>query len=308
MTVVRKLRIRKADLPFWILGVLIILSTGGFATYYYYDRYVHPSESLMDRQARQFEQMVAKNPQNPDLRVATATYYFESGLVDQAAQQSQEALTLNPDHQGALLLLGKISQKKDDKDRALSYYDRIVELNKNNPMAKSDKRLEAVYYQRGMVYSEQGKPAEAVESLKRALQIDAADSDAHYALGIAYQKQNDHSNAVKAFGQAVRFVPDFTDAYQGMVDSYQALGKAPEVNYSRAMVLYTQGRYADASQQLESVVSKAPEFMPAYLGLGLAYEKLGKSEQASAALDKFLKSNPNDVAAKQALGRLGKGN
>lgn len=308
MLIFGKLPLKKADLPFWALGILILLSAGGFGAYYYYDRYVHPDERILDRQARHFEQLVEKNPQNADLRVATASYYFDGGLTDPAYQQVQQALTINPDHQGALLLLGKILQRRGNKDQALSAYARVVEQSQKNPMAKIDRRLEAVYYQIGTIYSEQGKYGEAAESLKRALQIDATDSDAYYALGIAYQKQNDHAGALNAFGQAVRFVPDFTDAYQGMVASYLALGKAPEMNYARAMVLLTQDKPSDAAQLLESVVSQAPDFANAHLGLGLAYEKLGKRDEATAALKKYLQSYPNDVAANQALGRLSKGN
>ncbi|MCL5952216.1 MAG: tetratricopeptide repeat protein [Chloroflexi bacterium] len=308
MRVAVKLRFQKDDLPFWLLGALILLSAVGFGVYYYYDRYVHPDETILDRQARQFESMVEKNPQNADLRVATAGYYFDGGLIDQALAQCQEALKINPDHQGALLLLGMILQKKGDKDAALSYYMRIVDLNKDNPMAKIDKQLEAVYYQLGTIYNEQSRYADAVDSLQNALQIDSTDSDAYLELGLAYQRQNDHAAALRAFEQAVRFVPDFAEAYQGMVSSYQATGKTPEMNYARAMVLLTQNQPADAAKQLESVVAQNPEFIPAYLGLGLAYEKLGRREQASIALQRYLKANPNDVAANQALGRLNKGN
>lgn len=308
MRVAVKLRFQKDDLPFWLLGALILLSAVGFGVYYYYDRYVHPDETILDRQARQFESMVEKNPQNADLRVATAGYYFDGGLIDQALAQCQEALKINPDHQGALLLLGMILQKKGDKDAALTYYMRIVDLNKDNPMAKIDKQLEAVYYQLGTIYNEQSRYADAVDSLQKALQIDSTDSDAYLELGLAYQRQNDHAAALRAFEQAVRFVPDFAEAYQGMVSSYQATGKTPEMNYARAMVLLTQNQPADAAKQLESVVAQNPEFIPAYLGLGLAYEKLGRREQASIALQRYLKANPNDVAANQALGRLNKGN
>ena len=74
------------------------------------------------------------------------------------------------------------------------------------------------------------------------------------------------------------------------------------------MVTLLQGKYGDAAAQLEAVVGQAPDLAQANFGLGLAYEKLGRRDEAIAALNKFLKVYPNDIAARQALGRLGKEN
>lgn len=307
MAISRKVFIRREDLPLWALGALVLLSAIGFGAYYYYDRYVHPNEKVLDRQARHLEEMVQKNPQNADLRVAAANYYLDGGLVDLAIQQGEEALKINADHQGALVLLGRAYQKKGDAETAIAYFTRVVALNKDNPMAKIDTRFEMVNYQLGVLYSQQGKYPEAVQALQRALSIDRTDADARYALGIVYQKQGDHASAIREFQEALRFVPDFTDAYQALVTSYSALGKTQEAAYARAMVVLTQGKYYDAAGQLEAVIAQAPDLTPAYLGLGLAYEKLGKRDQALAAAQRFLKAQPSDIAAQQLLGRLREG-
>ncbi|MBI5301758.1 MAG: tetratricopeptide repeat protein [Chloroflexi bacterium] len=298
----------RENLILWALTLLVLLAAGGFTTFYYLDRYTHSNERVLDRQARHLEEMVVKNPQNPDLRISVATYYLDSSMVDQAIQQGEEALKIDPKHQGAMMLLGKAYKQKKNYSAAVTQLTRVVELNRDNPLAKMSKPLEAVYYQLGVLYLEQGNYPPAVEALQAALAIDYTDADALHLLGLVYQKQTDHENAIRAFQEALRFDPGFVEPYQGLATSYAAVGKTQQAAYARAMVILWQGKYYDASKQLEGVLAQSPEIVQANYGLALAYEKLGRRDEAIAALNKFLKTYPNDIAAQQALGRISKGN
>jgi tetratricopeptide (TPR) repeat protein len=306
MAVARKSVVRQLDWPLWLFGAAVVLSLVGFGVYYYNDRYVHANESVMDRQARQLEDLVRQDPQNADLRVSMAAYYLDAGLVDLTIQQAGDALKIQADNQGALILLGNAYQKKGDLDTAVKHYTLVLQLNKDNPMASVDTRLEGVYYQLGEIYRQQNKPAQAIDALKSALSIDHTDADALYALGMVYQEQKDYANAVKQFEQALRFDPTFGEAYQGLATGYAALGNSQEAAYAQGMVTFTEGRYGEAATQLEAVVKQSPDLTQAYFGLGLVYEKLGKFDQSLAALSKFVKANPNDFAGQDALGRVSK--
>jgi tetratricopeptide (TPR) repeat protein len=304
----KKSFLSKADLPLLGLALLVLLSAAGFIAFYYADRYLHPDQKVLERQSKHLEGMVQKNPQNPDLRVATANYYLDSGKVDLAIEQAEEALTIDPKHQGAMILLGKAYPTKGKSDLAIHYLTQVVELNRDNPMAKADKRINAVYYHLGVLYHTQGKYSEAAEALKAALNIDYADADSRYMLGTVYQKQNNHPAAINEFHQALRFDPMYSEPYRGLAVSYAAVGDQPKAAYARAMILLTQGKYSDAATQLEGVLQQSPDLAQVNFGLGIAYEKLGKRDQAIVALNSFLKIYPNDIAARQALGRLGQGN
>jgi len=298
---------KPSDRVLWILAGLLAVSVVSFGAFYYYDRYVHPDETIMDRQAQHLEKMVQQNPQNPDLRVGVAEYYLQQGMINEAIEQGAEALKIEPEHQAALILLGRAYARKGEAETAIGHFNHVIELNKDNPMADADVRLEAVYYQLGNLYNAQGQHADALEALKHALVIDGTDADALYALGTTYQVLGEHDNAIDAFEEALRFGPDFPEAYQGLETNYAALGKTQEAAYAQAMFLFTKQRYNDAATQLEAIVAESPDLMQAYLGLGLVYEKLGRSEEAKVALKRFLEANPNDIAAMQALGRLSQG-
>ncbi len=295
------------DWLLWALGAAVLLSLVGFGVYYYYDRYVHPDQSVMDRQAEHVEELVKKNPQNADLRVTVAGFYLDNNLADQAVAQCQEALKIQPDHQGALIMLGNAYKAKGDFANALKNYNRVLELNKDNPMAKIDTRLEEIYYNLGAIYDEQGKPNDAISALKQALAIDKTDSDAHFSLGRIYQKRNDQANAVQEFEQALRYDPTYIEPYRALTTSYAAIGKKPEAQYAQAMVVILEGKYQDGANQLEALIKQYPDLSRAYFGLGVAYEKLNRLDQAQQALQKFVAAYPNDLAGQDALARVTKG-
>jgi tetratricopeptide (TPR) repeat protein len=298
---------RSTDWSLWILGFVVLLSAGSFTVFYLYDRYVHPDLTVLEYQMQTVQDLVRQNPQNSELRVAAARQFLDAGMIEPAIQQAQQALVVDPNHQGALIVLASAHKKQGDLDSAIMELNRVATLNRDNPLARIDPRIEAVYYELGMLYSEQGKYLDAATTFKEALAIDATDADAHYALGIVYQKQSDHANAVLEFLQAVRFIPDFREAYQGLADSSSALGQTAQLAYAQAMVSLYGGQPDAAAAALEQVIAQAPDLQTAYLGLGLAYEKTGKPERGIPALQMYLTSHPDDIAANQALGRLTKG-
>ncbi len=297
---------RHFDWPIWILSAVVILSLVGFGVYYYYDRYVHPDQTVLERQAQQIEEMIKKNPQNAEMRVQAANFYLQSGLLDSAIEQANEGLKIHPDYPGALLVLARANNQKGDLTSAIQYYNRAIELTKDAPLAGLDETLEAVYYEVGKIYYEQKNYPQATDALQKALKIDETDADALYTLGMVYQMQQNHANAVKEFQEALRFDPSYPQPYQGLVVSYNALGKTQEAAWAQAMVALTQGQASEAAAQLEQVTQRAPDMTQAYYGLGLAYEKMGRFNEALAALQKFVKSNPTDIAGQDALGRVNK--
>jgi tetratricopeptide (TPR) repeat protein len=306
MAVARKSLVRRIDWPIWLLGLAVIISLVAFGLYYYNDRYVHPDQTVLERQAQQLEEMVKKNPQNADLRVNVAAYYLQAGLVDQAIQQSNEGLKIQPDNQGAFLVLGEAYNQKGDLDNAIKNYTRFLDLNKGNSLAGIDTRIEGAYYDLGRIYDRQGKLKEANDSLHKAIAIDNTDADALYALGVVYQEQKDNANAVKEFEEALRFDPTYGPPYQGLVVSYTALDRPTDAAYAQAMVTFTEGKYGDAATQLEAVLKQSPGLTKAYFGLGLAYEKLGRLDQSASALEKYAEAYPNDIGGQDALARVAK--
>ena len=131
MTVSKRSVGRETDWLLWVLGAAVVLSFAGFGAYYYFDRYIHADQTVLDRQAQQVEDMVRQNPQNPDLRVGAADFYLQRGMTDLAIQQANEALKIKADYPGALMILGRAYKQQGNQDLALKNYNRFITLQKD---------------------------------------------------------------------------------------------------------------------------------------------------------------------------------
>ncbi len=289
----------------WIVAGLLVVITIGFGVFYYRDRYVHANQPLVEREIAQLENAVRQDPQNADFRVAVAQRYLDEGYLDQALKQAQQALKIDDQLESAYVILGQIYVKKGNLQDAESNFRKVVELNQGNQFAYLNRQLQFAHYQLGQIAMERNDYATAVDEYRASLQIRGSDADARLALALVLQKQGQHDEAIKELNEATRFVPDFAEAYEALTTSYMVKGLQVETRYAQAMVVFSKGDYQRAARELSEVVKSKPELPGAHLGLGLSYEQLGKRDEAIAAFKQVLALRSGDVAAIQALGRLG---
>lgn len=288
-----------------IVVVLLVLVAGGFGGYYYWDRYLHVGDkSPLELDIEHMEQAIRDDPQNPDTRVALAQFYLAKGMMSEALDQANQVLKAFPDNEGALLTAGIANVRMGYYKEATDPLEKFVAVRKDAPMANADTALEAAYYFLGESYLELERPMDAIPNLEGALGITPTDADALYQLGQAYQSTGEPEKALEQYHKAVRLVPDFVDAYTGMIESYSSLNQPEYVAFARGMQAFSMKDFNTAQIHLERVAETLPDFAPAFLGLGLTYEKLGMYDQALTALGKSIELNPNDFAAQQSYARV----
>jgi tetratricopeptide (TPR) repeat protein len=286
-----------------LLALVAVLLLGG--GYYLLDRYRHPQErSPVEVGIAHLEEVVRDEPDNVDARVALADAYLGGGQYKQALGQTEQVLALYPDAAGALLIAGIAHARMDRPQDAVEPLEYFVSLRKDSPMARMDTALEAAYYFLGESYVKLGHAAGAAGALEAALEISPTDADAHYMAGEARRSLGQMEQALAHYRQATRFVPNFAEAYEGMVEAYTALGRSDHTVYALGMSAYSRNDFRTAQAYLEQASEKLPEFAPAFTGLGLTYEKLGRLNEAASTLQQALELEPHDFAAQQALGRV----
>ena len=289
----------------WVVLIALAASLLVFVGYYVWDRYMHlGDQSPVELNIKHMEEAIKQEPQNPEARLALAESYLRTGRYAEALGQTEQVIDLYPDADGALLIAGIAHVRLQQPERALEPLERFVALRKDRPMAHTDSALEAAYYFLGESYVNLGRPAEAIPVLEAALSINRTDADALYQIGLAYHAAGQPEIAVERYHQAVRLVPDFAEAYHGMIEGYSALDQSEYVAYARGMEAFSLGDYKTAKTHLEYATEALPDFAPAFLGMGLAYEKMGQYEAALAAIKRALELDPGDFAAQQALGRI----
>lgn len=136
-----------------------------------------------------------------------------------------------------------------------------------------------------------GRYAEAADAYRGILSRDVSNADVWYNLGYA----------LKALG---RF-EDALSAYDGALRA--GVGDPQEVHLNRA-VIYSDHLRRDelAKGELLAALAIRPDYIPAWLNLGLLHEECGDREKAVACYERVLlaEGGPEDARRPEALARL----
>ena len=145
---------------------------------------------------------------NPELAALLSTveaYHLQQGFdkmrdkrFGPAKSEFDFILRYFPNHPRAILAMTELCQAwKDSKCDLDSYFSKAISVNPNSP---------GVYLTKGMYEQKNKKLKEAVESYKRALEIDPNSANVHYNLGLAYVELrqyalgNEHAQRAYALG------------------------------------------------------------------------------------------------------------
>ena len=150
-----------------------------------------------------------------------------------------------------------------------------------------DVRDNAVQHaEEGLIHLDQGRPWEAAEEFKAALQLNpySALSGALYNnLGLAYREAGQTTLALVAFQHAIRIQPNYELYYKNLIETYAATGSL-----------------SSFQQALAGILKANPENPEALFMLGLAFEQQGDKEAARKAFSRFLQLEPHATLARAA--------
>ncbi|MFN8389160.1 MAG: tetratricopeptide repeat protein [Bdellovibrionota bacterium] len=144
--------------------------------------------------------------------------------------------------------------------------------------------LAEAHFQLGISLIDQGKPADAVTSLKKAIEL-KRDPLFYIALGNASVANDNLTAAEQAFDEALKIDPNSTRAMQGM-----------------SVVYVKQKRLPAAEEVLRRAIQITPEEAGLFYNLGLVLDQLGRLDEAS---ESFRAASERRAAYAEALIHLG---
>jgi tetratricopeptide (TPR) repeat protein len=285
--------------------LLLVLGTVLFVGFYALDRWRPATAPIVDRRLSALEQAVRDKPDDIASRGQLADTYVAKGLYDEAIVQYSLILeTGKADEQakygraGAYMGLGQL-------DAAAADYQAVVDIAKGGEMAHVDPMLEASYYSLGSIAMQQGKPAEAIVQLEKALAIKRSDADALYLIGTAFVATGETDRAEAALRASVAFVPiGWSEPYAALADGFTRAGKTAMAEWAGAMADLAAGKPELAEPRLLAIV-EGEAALDAAIGLGLLYETKGDSATAAIWYTKALALSPDNAAARLGMGRVG---
>lgn len=153
------------------------------------------------------------------------------------------------------------------------------------------------YVNQGDEYLKNDKDKEALESFRRAIELDKEFAEGYLKLGLAYDALNKDEEADKAYKSAV-------EAYEKKIKTEPENARA---YFDMGQANYRLGRYEDATRAFKQATRIEPENGDAQFELGMSHFKLARYDAAAVALKKAIELDPDNFRAVEALERAEEG-
>lgn len=248
---------------------------------------------------------------NTHRQLQQAMSFFQSGDLSSAESICQKVLLSTPNQADALHMLALIYKNKQKYPEAEKYFTASIKgsnqanffLNFANFYAQTSRAQLAednyekahklsptnldVLYNWSLVLNQQGKYQTAIETIKKAINLNNKPAQFYNILGNAHKNIEQYDEAISAFNHAIASSPTDFFAWHNLGVTYRISGK-PE----KAINCYKKVTTAGAS---------IPEF---HFNLGCAYYDLGDLKHAEISLKQAIQLRPNYVMAHEAINNL----
>jgi tetratricopeptide (TPR) repeat protein len=154
-------------------------------------------------------------------------------------------------------------------------------------VTSADMTEEQRYLNEGVGYFSQGNLGSAIESFKRAIELDPGYSLAHANLGLALREQGQIPEAFSSLRKAVALDSLNAIAHTGLGEMYQETGDA-----------------AAAEKHFKTAIEIDPEAREALIGYGLLLRKLGRLDESRRYLEQARELDPSDPIGHLELANL----
>ena len=204
-----------------------------------------------------------------DPRNIDALYYLSVASKELSQNEYRRLLAIAPDSFRVHQLLGEAALSTQNPTEAEHEFDKALEVNP---------RSAEIATELAELKRSQSKFDEAITYYMQAAKNGGPSYDLAYGLGACYTYKQEYSQAIEWLKKAVALAPD-------AVAGRFALGNA----------LFQDGKFTAAIPELQHALRLAPQMKQAYFLLGRAYSKLGRPEEARAAIKKLDELNRSEV-------------
>ncbi len=211
----------------------------------------------------------------------------------------------DPEHPGALTLLGVMMAQSGRPREASEFFGRAVESAPRNPEAHNNL---------GNALRDLGQSRDALACYERALALDPAYAQAHYNRGVTLQQLKNYAEALQSYDRALACRADHAEAWNNRGIALRSLDRPddaldsferalacradhPGAHNNRGALLHRLGRYDEALESYDRALRLRPDFSEAHTNRGATLTAAGRHEEALECFDRAIAINPADAEA-----------
>jgi predicted O-linked N-acetylglucosamine transferase (SPINDLY family) len=144
----------------------------------------------------------------PEQSIQLALKHHQAGELPQVEAICQQLLQIEPNHSGALHLLGLINCQTHHYEASIKLFRQAIAVNPSEPH---------IYSNLGIILSKLGKISEAMGCFQRALVIAPDDEISYNNLGMEFYHQGKIGEAIVQFQKALALQPNYAMAHSNLV-------------------------------------------------------------------------------------------
>lgn len=221
------------------------------------------SGNVLKLAIEQYEQIIKIEPDNVDDHLLLGRLYRMNNDLQKAEREFKLAVKLQPDSEEAVTTLAYLYNEEGDATRAVQVLSSVPDAGRSAKM----------YSALGYTYEQQKQYKQAIDSYRRAIELDRDNLDA--IRGLAENLMNDGQTdaALEQYKIIADANPEDAQTYLHMAEIYRKSGKfdlalenlkkaesmvqdSIEVPYNMAAVYQAQGRFDEAAQTLQDLLKK----------------------------------------------------
>jgi arylsulfatase A-like enzyme/Flp pilus assembly protein TadD len=217
-------------------------------------------------------------------KLERAIILSDQGKPDESIKETNSLIALRKDFAPAYLLLSQVLMAQNRQRDAIKVMDAAV---RNIP---GDYSMHTAY---GRILIQTAQWDKAQEILEKALSLVDDEPEGWDHLGIVHLRKGNPEKALEAFRKALALDPNFALAHLNVGAALM------EIYFSSPQP----ERLAEAIDHLKKAAALNPSMNLAFRGLATAYQEAGRTDEALAAWEKAVVSDPADDFSILNLGR-----
>ena len=243
------------------------------------------------------------------IKYKLAGAYLQNNNINQAKVALDQAVSLNPDYDDAVLLLAQVNLSTGHGEAVIEPMTRLL---KKHPGLRNAALVLAGAY--GSVE----RFDDAAVVLNEQAKLAPNDPQPLIALGMTCRQAKRNDQARQAFEKAARLSPDnlflvdqlveldvldkhFDAARQLIQRQFQKTPDAPAAHFFEGKILAAEGKWDATETELRRTLQLDPNFAAAYDLLARTYIASNKAPQAVSQLEALLAKDPNNTATLMTL-------